>query len=198
MQATEASRSARRIVVPMSISSVGRTAPGHAVFLPPGVWTVDRQFSTVAFVVRHLRLARVRGRFAAFAGRIDAASSVGASGTVDVASIDTGEPLRDEHLRGEGFFDAGAFPQIEYGADQVVADAEDWRISGWMTIRDVTGPLVLHANSTAQDDGSMRIAARGEISRRAFGLEWSGLVEAGGLAVSDRVAIELDIVVRRS
>jgi polyisoprenoid-binding protein YceI len=182
----------------MSLSSMGRVALARAAFLPPGQWTVDRHRSTLAFAVRHLRLARVRGRFVLFAGRIDTGSALNISGTVDVASIDTGDAVRDAHLRGTSFFDAAAFPRIEYCAQQVLADAEGWRIPGWLTIRDVSGPLLLRATSVTPDDDGMRIAARGELSRRAFGLEWPGLIEAGRLAVSDHVAIELDVFVRRS
>jgi polyisoprenoid-binding protein YceI len=182
----------------MSLSSMARVAPARTVFLPAGHWTVDRHRSTLTFAVRHLRLARVRGRFALFAGRIDAGAVLDVSGTVDVASIDTGDAVRDEHLRGEGFFDAAAFPRIEYRAEQVLADAEDWRIPGWLTVRDVSAPLNLRATSATPVGADMRIAARGEFSRRAFGLQWPGLIEAGRIAVSDRVAIELDVVVRRS
>ena len=75
---------------------------------------MDRADSTVAFEVRHLKVARVRGRFGAFEGHVDIASQVGIAGSVEVASVDTGDPVRDQRLCAEDFFDAAAHPRMEF------------------------------------------------------------------------------------
>lgn len=160
-----------------------------APLLPPGRWEIDPDASTVGFRVRHFRFAIVDGRFTELAGTTDAS---GTAGSIDVASIDTGHPVRDERLRSPDFFDAGRFPQMTFEA----AGPIERVVNGQLTIRDVTRPLVFEVEPATASTEARRLRARTSISRKAFGLDWAGLREAGRLIVSDRVDLLLELVVR--
>ena len=154
--------------------------------LPHGAWTVDDDASTVGFRIRHFGAAVVSGRFEHFTARVDEA---GATGSVEVASVDTGQPIRDDRLRTE-LFDAEDFPRMTFRAREPIGAT----VHGDLTIREVTLPVRLDVSGKPAGDGRFGLHATATISRRAFGLRWSALVDAGRVLVSDRVEIELDLV----
>ena len=156
---------------------------------PPGVWTVDPAVSRVGFHVRHLGVATVAGRFTEFAGDIDGGR---ASGTVEVASIDTGQPVRDACLRSKDVFDAERLPQIAFTA----TPAADGRLLGRLTIRGVTRPVGLDLTTEQLDERTVRLRATARISRTDFGLDPPVLKKAGRRIVSDRVDLALDLILR--
>ena len=157
-----------------------------STLLPPGRWAVDPSKSSVSFRVRHFGVATVEGRFASFTGTID---ERGVEGAVDVASVETGHPVRDARLRSPDFFDAEHFPQIAFEAK----NSTDGLLNGQLTIRDVTRPVALKLNPGTRRNGAPVLCAKARISRKAFALDWSALVEAGRLIVSDRVDLLLDV-----
>ena len=159
--------------------------------VPHGAWVVDPTASRVSFRVRHLGFAPVTGSFTAFSARFDDGSI---SGSVAVTSLDTGQPVRDARLISEEFFDASRFPQITFRAAGPLASP----LGGHLTIRGVARPVVFEITSSPGDAGRIRLHASAVISRKAFGLEWSALREAGRLVVSDRVDLLLDLVLRPS
>ena len=156
--------------------------------LSPALWLVDPACSTVGFRVRHFGVATVSGRFTSFAGCLDGDAI---SGTVEAASVDTGQDLRDERLRLE-LFDTDAFPEIRFSARGPLESP----FRGKLTIRGVTQPVTFALATESFADGTIRVRAHAKISRKAFGLHWAALVEAGRLVVSDRVDLELDLVLR--
>jgi polyisoprenoid-binding protein YceI len=164
--------------------------------LPAGVWTVDPDRSNVGFTIRHLRVATVRGRFTAFAGRI--ASEDGRltiTGTVDPATVDTGEAIRDQRLR-EEFFRVAEYPVIAFEAGEAEPRADgEVAVHGTLTIRGESRPVLLGVTAEDAGDGAVRLRAEGEIRRSAFGLEWEALGFAGSRLVADRVRIVADVVV---
>jgi polyisoprenoid-binding protein YceI len=161
--------------------------PGiRAALVPPGAWTVDVAASTVGFRVRHLGVATVRGHFTEFVGAIDS-DAVG--GSVQVASVHTGQPVRDDRLRSHEFFDADRFPLISFRTHAPLASP----LSGNLTIRDVTRPVAFAVSASPADNASVHLRATATISRQAFGLTWAALVKAGRLIVSDRVDLVLDL-----
>ena len=166
-------------------SSATETSPRLG---PAGSWAIDPEASTVGFRVRHFHFATVEGRFGEFSGEL---GPWGAAGTVDVASIDTGNAIRDGRLRSPDLFDAARFPEIAFETRGQLAP----RLAGRLTIRDVTNPVTLEVTQTPEPD-ALRISARASISRRAFGLDWDALREAGRLVVGDRVELLLDLVAR--
>lgn len=169
--------------------------------IPSGTWRIDPSHSQVGFSVRYLGLSRVRGRFEDFAGSI----TVGAEPTdavveasIQAASINTGEPKRDEHLRSADFLDVEHYPTMEFRSTSVRPDDGRWSIEGELTLHGVTRPVVMTAavEGMAPDAyGNVRIAFTGqtEIDRSDFGLTWNQAVETGGVVVGRKVSIDLDV-----
>jgi polyisoprenoid-binding protein YceI len=166
--------------------------------VPPGSWRVSEQ-SEIAFTVKSLGRS-VKGRFGSFSGALahGAGDGVTASGTVEVASIDTGIAKRDEHLRSADFFDAANHPQITFGSRRVIADGDSYEIPGTLTIKGVSQDLSLTGRRLppAPGDGgeTIRIAAEATINRHAFGVKAPERVELFGLAVGAHVKIRLLVV----
>jgi polyisoprenoid-binding protein YceI len=113
------------------------------VRVPAGTWHVDPSHSSVAFEVKHLMIATVRGHFGDFEGTIEAAEDDPANsrvyGSVRVASIDTGNADRDEHLRGPDFFDVGRYPEARFESTRIEhIEGGHYRLAGNLTIKDET------------------------------------------------------------
>lgn len=169
--------------------------------VPAGTWRVDASRSAVEFQVKHMMVATVRGRFTAFDGTLEADEdgALEARGTVQVASLDTHEPKRDEHLRASDFFDASRHPEITFvSTDITLLDAGGLVVTGQLTIKGVTRSVVLTGN--VQDveldtGGNERVALElhGALDRRDFGLTWNMALETGAALVADQVQIELAI-----
>lgn len=157
-----------------------------STLFPPGRWAVDPSNSSVSFRVRHFGVATVHGRFARFTGTID---EHGVEGAVDAASVQTGHSVRDARLRSPDFFDADHFPRIAFEAKS----STDGTLTGQLTIRDITRPVTLKLTPGATQNGAPVVRAKARISRKAFALDWSALVEAGQLIVSDHVDLLLDV-----
>ncbi len=166
-------------------------------------WNIDAVHSSAEFGVKHMMVTTVKGRFNIAEGSlsIDEAhperSRVVAA--IDVASVDTGVEQRDAHLRSDDFFNANAFPRFTFESTAVArVDDEHWRVSGELTIRDQTRPVVLDvefAGRGADAYGKQRagFTATTKINRKDFGVSWNGALEAGGVVVSDTVKITLNI-----
>src|ERR1700737_3269177 len=110
----------------MSTTTIDPTA------LLTGTWNVDRSHSTVGFAVKHMGIATVRGEFKEFEGTLEIGDSISSSrayGTVQVASADTNEAQRDDHLRSPDFFDAQQYPELSFESTQIEElDEESFRI----------------------------------------------------------------------
>lgn len=177
------------------------TAIAPSTLIPSGNWNIDPSHSTIGFSVKHMMIATVRGRFTGFSGSLvaDAGGDIRINGTVATASIDTGEPQRDDHLRSDDFFDAAGHPEITFASTRVDAQGGDRvRIVGDLTIRGTTHEVSLDGEvlGTGVDPyGNERLAleATGQISRKAFGLHWNQLLETGGVVVGDKITISLDL-----
>ena len=170
---------------------------------PRTPYTFDLSHSSVGFHVRHMMVSKVHGRFQGWTGalEIDDADVTRSKVTVeiDAATIDTREPKRDEHLRSPDFFDVATFPRLTFASTKVEAvDDERLRVTGELTIRDVTRTVVLDVErgGEARDPwGGVRtgFSATTTISRKDFGLGWNAVLEAGGVLVGDKVTIVLEI-----
>jgi polyisoprenoid-binding protein YceI len=171
----------------------GKTVPG------PGTYEIDPAHTMAEFVVRHLGLAKVRGRFAELNGTITIAEAVEDSSvhaTMQAASIDTREDDRDAHLRSPDFLHAEQHPTLEFRSTGVRAAGADWQVDGELTIRDVTRPITLDVefDGAARDPwGGTRIGftANTEINREDFGLTWNQALESGGWLVGKQVKIDI-------
>ena len=166
-------------------------------------WEIDSGHSGVHFSVRHLVVAKVRGKFSRWSGVLRAEDGDEARASVDVVidatSIDTGVADRDAHLKSSDFLDVAHHPEITFKAERPERLApERLRVSGELTIRGVTRPVVLdveYAGRTKDPWGHERagFAARTSVDRKDFGLTWNQVLEAGGVVVGDRVEIEIEV-----
>jgi polyisoprenoid-binding protein YceI len=175
-----------------------RTSPR----IPTGTWIVDPSHSTVSFSVKHMGIANVRGQFHDFEGVIEVKPSLAQSrarGSVKVASIDTGDRQRDEHLCSADFFDAERFPEIRFESTHVEAiDDESTRVSGDLTMRGVTREVKLDVVAQGTDTdpwGHTRagLEAVGTLNRSDFDMKFNQALGSGNMLVGDKVAIVLDI-----
>lgn len=165
-------------------------------------YVIDEKHTSAEFVARHMMIAKVRGRFTGLTGTIETQDGgqipTAVHATIDVASIATGEPQRDGHLKSPDFFDVETYPKIEFQSTKIVKIAEGFELHGNLTIRDTTLPVVLNATfeGSSQDPwGNMRVGyeAHGKISRKDFGLVWNQALETGGVAIGDEIKIELSV-----
>jgi polyisoprenoid-binding protein YceI len=182
----------------MTMTQAGRTQiPGYVA----GSWTIDPVHSEVGFSVRHMMVSKVRGKFAKFSGELVTADDVLGSSVkaeIDLASIETGAEQRDAHLRSPDFFDTENHPLMTYRSTGIRRDGEDFIIDGELTLKGVTRsvPLKLEVNGFGPDAyGGTRagFSASAEINRQDFGVNWNAAMETGGVVVSDKVAIHLEI-----
>lgn len=169
-----------------------------------GTWTIDPTHSSLEFTVRHAMIAKVRGRFTEFSGTLvlDDAEPTRSSAVVDVAlaSVDTGNTQRDEHLRTSDFFEVETFPTMTFRSTKAEDTGDgQYVLHGDLTIHGVTKTVVFDVvvNGTAIDPfGNERIGFEGSatINRKDWGLTWNAPLEAGaGVLVSDKVQISLDV-----
>jgi len=170
-------------------------------------WTVDPTHTQIEFSVRHMGLSTVRGRFNAFAGTVE----TGADGRptaiavdIETASIDTNNPDRDAHLRSGDFFDAEANPVITFRSTAVThKGGARYVVTGDLTMRGTTLGIDLEAEIGAAitDPFGLRrraATANAVLNRKAFGLHWNQILEAGALLVSEEVKLSLDVQVTTS
>ena len=170
---------------------------------PRASFEIDMAHSAVRFKVRHLGIANVRGTFDSFAANLSMEpgdlSTLETRARIDVASVDTDNLQRDEHLRSADFFDTETHPHIRFNSTGVTdVSGDSFRLAGDLTIHGVTKPVVLDAKllgSAQGPDGRQRIGleATTTIDRRDFGLTWNNLTEAGGIIVGHDVEITLEI-----
>jgi polyisoprenoid-binding protein YceI len=146
-------------------------------------------------------VTKVRGNFAEVTGTIEITEQPEQS-SVDVvigaASIDTRSPDRDGHLKSADFLDVERFPELRYRSTGVRRNGRTWQLDGELTVRDVTRPVVLDVEfegSATDPWGGSRISftAKGELDREDFGITWNQALETGGVLVSRKVQIELDV-----
>ena len=185
-----------------------QTAPGAVTRLAggaelpaPGRWQIDPGHTELAFTGRHLMLTKVRGRFTGLSGAIQVAEAPGDSTaeiTIDMASVESGNQARDEHLRSADFFDAARHPTATFSAH-----AADWQgtrgvLAGELTLRGITRPVTLQAGYlgyTADPWGGHRavFTAAGTVNREDWGLTWNLPLDGGGLLVSKEIRIEIEL-----
>lgn len=168
----------------------------------PGTYAIDPSHSEVAFTVRHAGIAKVRGAFSEFEGTIVVSEDQAASTTdvtVQLGSVDTRSEQRDEHLRSADFFNVEENPTMTFSTTSVaIEDEEEFTLTGELTLNGVTKPVEIEAEYTgaATDPyGQERIGFSGTttLSRKDFGLTWNAALETGGVLVSDKVTVLLEV-----
>jgi len=166
------------------------------------LWQVDAAHSLVEFSVRHMMVSTVKGRFTDLSGSI---SDVGDDPTrssveiqIDVASINTADPRRDEHLRSADFLDAAQFPTIRFKSTRIDGTRDAFKVTGDLTIRDQTHPVTLDVtfNGVGTSPYGQTIAgfsASTKINRKDFGLNWNVALETGGVLVGEQLKIDIEL-----
>ncbi|MBI2964719.1 MAG: polyisoprenoid-binding protein [Chloroflexi bacterium] len=165
-------------------------------------WTFDPAHSSAEFSVKHMVISTVRGRFSKVDVDIDfdeqQPERSHLATTIDVASIDTRESKRDDHLRSADFFDAANFPRITFESTRVTRTGDGrYALEGNLTIKGITRPVTLDAELTGfgKDPWGNRRAgfsATTRVNRKDFGLTWNVALETGGLLVGEEVRISID------
>jgi len=172
-----------------------------SVGVPAGAWSVDPVHSTVEFQVRNMGIVWVRGLFTDFQGTIESTGEPGgarASGTVEVASLDTRSEQRDQHLSDAEFFDLKNHPRITFESTRIEPRDDGLRVVGNLTIKGVTREVELNATVHGPVDdpwGNHRVGVEvtGTINRRDFGLNWDSRTPAGVPLASDDVRLTLNL-----
>jgi polyisoprenoid-binding protein YceI len=178
-------------------SAATTSIPGYLA----GTWDIDTSHSDVSFTVRHMMVSKVRGRLGAFSGEIvtgDDLADSSVTATIDATSIDTNNEQRDGHIRSADFFDVENHPQWTFRTTGVRTDDGDLALDGELTIKGVTRPvsLALEINGFGPDAwGGTRagFSASTTIDRNDYGVDIKMPLDGGGVVVSDKVQIALEI-----
>lgn len=168
-----------------------------------GDYVLDVAHTRIGFVARHALVTKVRGQFNEFEGGVsinaEDHSKTTAYVAIDVASIDTRNAQRDEHLRSSDFLAMDRFPQITFVSTGVrVTSEQTVELTGDLTIRGITDSITVpfeFQGGVLDTFGNHRIGFEGSavINRRDYGITWNGLLETGGALVSDRIALEFEL-----
>ena len=177
------------------------TTPGTTELT--GTYTLDPTHTRLGFVARHAMVTKVRGAFTDFAGTAvrDAEDPTRshAEVTIQVASVDTGNAQRDEHLRTNDFFDAATYPEIRFVSTKAESLGDDnYRLTGDLTIKGITKSVAVDFEFTgvaADPWGNQRVGFEGKavINRKDFGVNFNAALEAGGVLVSEKITLEFDV-----
>lgn len=201
------------------VSAGGRAEVGQVVLarhgtteLPaPGVWTIDPAHSSVVFTVQHLGMTSVHGRFKEFRGQVDIAeygedapnpemiekSSVTA--VIQTASIDTGNPTRDEHVRSPDFMDVKRFPELSYQSTGLSPAGPDrWTVHGELGLHGYVRPVDLdltYLGTNPDPWGGVRAAfhAVTELHREDFAIDYNQFLKKGLGMIGTTLQVELNI-----
>jgi polyisoprenoid-binding protein YceI len=165
-------------------------------------WVLDPMHSEVQFKVKHLVISTVSGFFKSFEGQLETENEDFTGSKIefslDVNSIDTTQPQRDEHLKSAEFFDAATYPKITFKSTSFTADGDDYKLIGDLTIKDVTKPVTLaveYGGSAGDFYGNTKAGfeVTGKINRKEFGLVWDGVTEAGSIVVGEDIKLNMNI-----
>jgi polyisoprenoid-binding protein YceI len=166
-------------------------------------WNLDPAHSEVQFKVKHLMISTVTGYFTELSSTVEADNDDFTNARVDftaqIASISTGQEMRDNHLKSDDFFNAEAFPTMTFRSTGLAKTSGNlYTLTGDLTIRNVTKTVTLHVEfGGMMKDPYGNIKAGFEVSgvlnRKEFGLMWNGVTEAGGVVVSDEVKIYANV-----
>lgn len=183
--------------------AVGLTREYEGTQIPaPGVYDIDSKHATAEFVARHLMISKVRGRLDDISGTIrigEVPEDSSVEVTIAASSVHTGDEQRDTHLRSEDFFDVENHPTWTFKSTAVEhAGGGGWKVSGDLTIRGTTRPVVLDtefdgAHPTPWGPNAIAFSASTEIDREDWGLTWNMALETGGVMVGKKVRIELSV-----
>lgn len=162
-------------------------------------WTIDPAHSKISFSARHMVITEVTGQFDKFDLKMttegEEFTNSNIEFTIDAQSVNTGIQDRDNHLRSADFFEAEKYPELKFVSKTIKkTDDEEYKMTGDMTIRDITKEIeldVTYGGQIVDPWGNTRagFSIKGKLNRFDFGLRWNSLIEAGGAVVSKNINI---------
>jgi len=166
-----------------------------------GTWQIDQSHSDLRITARHLMVARVRGTFTEFSGTIvvtDDPTQSSVEFEAKAATVTTGTPDRDNHLRSPDFLDVEQYPLVTFASTGLAPKGNSWKLTGDLTIRGITRPVTFDMTFEGMGTdpyGNTKAAftAVGEIERKDWGLTWNVPLEGGGVLVSEKFKLEFDV-----
>ena len=179
------------------MSTTAVEMPGYIA----GTFTIDPGHSYVAFTVRHLMVSKVRGHFTRFQGELTLASDPLASSVtaiIELDSIDTNNPQRDDDLRSANFFETDTHPTMTFRSTGIRHSEDGFEVDGELTLHRVTRPvtLALDVNGFTRDpygDTRAGFSATTELNRGDFGITTNIPMDGGGVVIGDRIQVFLEI-----
>jgi polyisoprenoid-binding protein YceI len=161
-------------------------------------WEIDARDSRLGFTLRHLVVSQIQGRFGRFGGTLILDRQQPWLSTVqvwiDVASLDTEEPERDQHIKSIEFLDVARFPRAEFTSTSVEALDGKLLLRGRLQLHGITHDVDLEVEAPTNGDVYV---VRGRIDRRAYGLRWNQDLDVGGIVVGDEIEITAKVRVAR-
>lgn len=181
-------------------STLTRQVDGKTVPVA-GTYQLDPTHTSADFVAKHLMVTKVRGGFENVSGSFEVAEDVTASTvevTIETGTISSGTSDRDAHLKSPDFLDVEAYPTIRFAGTGVEPAGENWKLNGDLTIKDVTRPVSLDLEFlgvVADPWGNDRLAftASTQLVRDDWGLTWNVALEGGGVLVSKKVSLDIEV-----
>lgn len=165
-------------------------------------WTIDPTHSEVGFKVKHMMFTNVSGQFDTYDATITTEdfdfSTAAIEFSADIASINTGNSDRDNHLKSADFFDAEKNPKLTFVSSSLVKKGDDHELTGELTINGITKTVKLETEVSGllKDPwGNTKVGlnATGKINRTDFGLTWNSALETGGVLVSEEVKLNIEL-----
>lgn len=183
------------------------TTPAPASSAPTSLitWKLDPAHSTAEFKVKHMMISNVKGTFTGLSGVLVSQdhtdlTKASVEASIPVATLNTGDPQRDGHLKSADFLDADTFPTMTFKSNQVErGHDEGFKVTGDLTLHGITQPVTFTVEGVSQPAkdpwGNTRIglSATTKINRKDFGLTWNSPLETGGVLVGEDVHITLDV-----
>ena len=185
----------------IAVAAFALSAPKLAA---ASTWEIDSGHSVAAFSVRHLMVSNVRGELGKVTGTIhlddkDISRST-VEATIDATTLSTRDDKRDQHLKGADFFDVGHHPKLTFKSKQVQpAGPGKLKVVGDLTLHGVTREVTLQVDGPAAEvkdpwgNTKSGVSATARINRKDFGMSWNKSLDAGGVAVADEVAVNIEL-----
>jgi polyisoprenoid-binding protein YceI len=166
-------------------------------------WTVDPTHASAQFSIKHMMVSTVRGTFRKVSGVVNLddkdPTKSGVEVVIDAASIDTGEPKRDAHLKAADFFDVSKYPTLTFKSTRIEkASKGKFKVTGDLTMHGQTHPLTLLVEApsapikTPWGTVARGVSATGTLNRKDWGLTWNKAIETGGVVVGEEVQLQID------
>ncbi|MER2028370.1 MAG: YceI family protein [Solibacillus sp.] len=166
-------------------------------------WQIDQAHSTIGFEVKHMMVSKVKGQFTNYSADVEVdnledLTSAQIEITIDTTSINTSNEDRDNHLKSAEFFDIEQFPDIKFKSTSITKDGDDYKVSGDLTIKDVTKPAVFDVEYGGKGTNPWGVEVYGfeaatKIDREEFGLTWNAALETGGVLVGKDIKIKVEL-----